>query len=709
MSFTLVVDLSELDGSVWDAEYLWLKPIDSTGKGVTVTTAQTTYKNTETRYEIAELPVDGQNKPTLVLATEADASQPPHFGYKIDLGKDRKLTVIVPAGQEQASTHRIREFVTNTAGSIPLNPSDQARLSELEAEITGFDGRIGTVETSVDDLSTTVGGFTGAIDSLDSRVDAVEAALPNKVPAARTLAGLDLSVDRLASDLRTALSVYSKAEGDTLYKPASTYGPTLFYNQCPYCNLRTDTTGWGTSGYGNGTGNSARVAAAGINGEAAYVVTWTGAASSGGGAFGPYAAAARAACAPGQKVAASVFAKSTVDAAVYVRIQFYTAGGAANGTQTGGIGGTLRAGDGFTRVSASSAFGPIEAPANTAFVSFDLRLDVASSMGAGGVLTLSGAQLNVGATSVRPYVNGDQLGGLWQGAVGASASAKVLGGVQTQQIAMFGNSHTGSAQDGGYTAPEHLQSMLGGPECLNLGRGGETATGIAIRQGGVVPTVSNVAGAPGGSIPASGSVALTITPNTTFNSTGSWNFYGSIAGVYGTLNRTTGSSWTFTRTNAGSATPVPDGTPFLVAPAAQFANLVIIEAGANNAEIVDTRIAIAGMVTLARSRNQRVLLLSIYNSGYGTGNPTYDAMMANNAWMAATYPNEYFDINGWLKTNGLAMLGITPTANDIADAALDKIPRSLMQGDGVHLTNAARKAAMSAVQSMIAKRGLLVS
>lgn len=93
----------------------------------------------------------------------------------------------------------------------------------------------------------------------------------------------------------------------------------------------------------------------------------------------------------------------------------------------------------------------------------------------------------------------------------------------------------------------------------------------------------------------------------------------------------------------------------------------------------------------AQTTNQ-FLILSVINGDYPTerknaANHTgYDQIIAINAAIAAAYPNNYFDIRSWLIANGLAALGITPTAQDIIDLADDTVPSSLRSNE-VHLTD----------------------
>ncbi|MGZ5179330.1 MAG: SGNH/GDSL hydrolase family protein [Ramlibacter sp.] len=88
------------------------------------------------------------------------------------------------------------------------------------------------------------------------------------------------------------------------------------------------------------------------------------------------------------------------------------------------------------------------------------------------------------------------------------------------------------------------------------------------------------------------------------------------------------------------------------------------------------------VATLAPGNN-RFLVLSVVNQdkdGERRGEPVYQAILQLNAELAATYPNNYFDIRSWMVSQ------YDPTsAGDVADFQADLPPRS-MRFDEIHLT-----------------------
>ncbi len=111
----------------------------------------------------------------------------------------------------------------------------------------------------------------------------------------------------------------------------------------------------------------------------------------------------------------------------------------------------------------------------------------------------------------------------------------------------------------------------------------------------------------------------------------------------------------------------------------------IIWSGRNdftNAATVEANIA--SMV--AALGHQRFLIMSIMNGpNEPSGNSNYTAIMAINAYLAATYPNNYLDIRSYIVQNGLTDAGITPTAQDLIDISNDVPPTSLRADSVVHL------------------------
>jgi hypothetical protein len=74
-----------------------------------------------------------------------------------------------------------------------------------------------------------------------------------------------------------------------------------------------------------------------------------------------------------------------------------------------------------------------------------------------------------------------------------------------------------------------------------------------------------------------------------------------------------------------------------------------------------------------------------------TGTAKYKLVVGANDQLAYELGSRFIDIRRWLIDNGLAAVGITPTAEDNAAIAGDAVPPSLTT-DGVHFTTAAQTA-----------------
>jgi hypothetical protein len=111
---------------------------------------------------------------------------------------------------------------------------------------------------------------------------------------------------------------------------------------------------------------------------------------------------------------------------------------------------------------------------------------------------------------------------------------------------------------------------------------------------------------------------------------------------------------------------------------------IVIWAGRNNYASPATVLAdIAAMV--AAIPHQRYLVLSIANSTSElSGSAGHTDILALNASLASTYGAHYFDIRGWLISNGLSDAGITPTSQDNTDIGND-VPPSSLRSDSLHL------------------------
>lgn len=283
-------------------------------------------------------------------------------------------------------------------------------------------------------------------------------------------------------------------------------------------------------------------------------------------------------------------------------------------------------------------------------------------------------------------------------------------------IAAFGDSLTSEYPGLGITMAETYPALLAadlGVSYYNGGVGGQTTEDIITRQGGIqlALTVAN------NIIPASGSVDVTVVTPTTVGSASQNGIIGAgtLAGVAGTLSRTTAGVWTFTRTGSGADTPCPPGTPFIVdAAVAQATNVQIIGAGRNDiglgstSAIVD-RVVGAYVKAVDRLRAQAyapkfILLGTFTATNEPAGSTGYQRVTGINQQLAELYPDNFVDARRYLIDHGLADAGITPTADDLAKIAADTLPPSLMY-DSIHYTENGHLAVKNVVKAAMQSKG----
>lgn len=208
---------------------------------------------------------------------------------------------------------------------------------------------------------------------------------------------------------------------------------------------------------------------------------------------------------------------------------------------------------------------------------------------------------------------------------------------------------------------------------------------------GAVPALITVSG---GSIPASGGVAVTASniPSNGINMA----MGGSLAGVPGAIAWSSGNTGTFTRTASGPAVTVPDGTPFIPNSSKYRSNVIILESGKNDinqnrdsAYILDFTGKIISW--LAPFLSTAVVMGHFNNHAYTTTQKT--TLAAVNAGIVGTYGNRAIDQQAWLVSSTiwdqLAVEGVTPTAQDLTDQANGLPPTQLMIAAKDHLTPAA--------------------
>lgn len=207
------------------------------------------------------------------------------------------------------------------------------------------------------------------------------------------------------------------------------------------------------------------------------------------------------------------------------------------------------------------------------------------------------------------------------------------------------------------------------------GRGGQTSTAIAARQGGrqILVTVS------GNQIPASGGVAVTAKNINVLTNAGAFTgtILGSIAGIPGTMSTDASGNWTFTRTSSGSITAAPAGTQFIVKQAVDYKDYDQWWCvGTNNPTETDIIISdIDAMIAYCGHARYRIISPLPSTAWNGTVLAAYEVTMAA---LRARYGVRFYDARAALQAAN------DGSANDLADVAAGLTPRSL-RSDEVHL------------------------
>lgn len=259
----------------------------------------------------------------------------------------------------------------------------------------------------------------------------------------------------------------------------------------------------------------------------------------------------------------------------------------------------------------------------------------------------------------------------------------------------------------GSTAGNDYPSVYGrlrGTQVINLGIGGQKSTPACARLGGVVVGVTLDDGtidAGDNTVTHLGGVALagmtTVQdPDYRLLSTPADDTTRGIKGwlcnVYGTLTRTatggppssTSEVYVFTPDSA-PASPVPcaAASPFIVDVSGYAGKTLWIEVGANNYNTPDIVCAdIAATVAFWQSLGLLChigILTTINGPAFNMvpGGAAKLQIETLNKRMLSTWPHLAVDYRRGLIDRGLAIAGITPTALDIIDMALDWIPNSL--------------------------------
>lgn len=297
------------------------------------------------------------------------------------------------------------------------------------------------------------------------------------------------------------------------------------------------------------------------------------------------------------------------------------------------------------------------------------------------------------------YGVADADGGIVLASLFGGGQFSPSGGGTDLGVAFLGDSLTA----GGYPAQ---WATLSGRLAMVQAIGGITSAEIAARAGayGVEINVS-------GQQIVSGSNSITVAGGKGWTLPG--DYLRSANPVYGRLGSVHGKLiWygtpTFTPTT-GETVPVgcPNGTPF-IADYAWDQMTHVIWAGRNN--YTDPTQVLSDVASIvSRLRHERFVVMSVINAtgaGAEIGNPGWTPIFQIEQGLAEAYPRNFLNIRRLLIDRGLAVAGLTATAQDLADIANDMIPTQLRpSGDEVHLTTAGYGAVAFFVHEFLTQKG----
>ncbi|OLT33666.1 hypothetical protein BJF84_21260 [Rhodococcus sp. CUA-806] len=286
---------------------------------------------------------------------------------------------------------------------------------------------------------------------------------------------------------------------------------------------------------------------------------------------------------------------------------------------------------------------------------------------------------NAGAKAAR----GDGIGG-----------TRLVGSDMTK-IAGSGGSLTqgvGATSNQGYMYL--LAQELTSKTVFNGGRAGETSACANLRSGALTLAFAAF------TIPAA-TTAVTVTAivDIDWPSDQDFTWTGTIGGIAGTLAHSyTSGATTFTRTTAGTSTPVAAGTAFVSSTASHFDDVTILHFNGQNEMKVQSNVFgsvfdrlrkahLDAVASLTPHAKRFLILGSTTSSTQITGTWQHSAALAIDAWLAATYPDNFVNLRSWLIANGLSLQSLTPTTADNTAIAGNTIPPQLLT-DGIHYTDA---------------------
>lgn len=280
-----------------------------------------------------------------------------------------------------------------------------------------------------------------------------------------------------------------------------------------------------------------------------------------------------------------------------------------------------------------------------------------------------------------------------------------------QIVALGDSTAEGAGASGSANAWRTLLGDALGITVVNKGIGGSNAEQIAARYG-AVPTIVTVTG---NSIPASGSASITaIAPVILYNggSASTRTISGTIGGSPVRITAVSPAQ-TYTIEQLGTpsgALAVPAGSVFLPddGHTVYQDSTLIVCSGTNNAA-GDPYAAVEQIKAIAyrnRPYFKRVFVVSPRNNRVSgrPGTAAYDNILTMNRLLAHYFGDNYLDLRSFLIRDGLGVLGLTPTAQDLTDMNDGCIPEQIM-ADGLHSNNIGHQAEAWFFERVLRTRG----
>ena len=296
-----------------------------------------------------------------------------------------------------------------------------------------------------------------------------------------------------------------------------------------------------------------------------------------------------------------------------------------------------------------------------------------------------------GLAALRLGSGRSSVSGLWAGSVSrlrlfsrAMEEEELTAQMAEGGIVAWGDSLTAGAgatggSTGGFTFPKVAESLFSPPRpVLSQGIGGQSSTQIAARMNGVPLTVSLA----GDAIPASGPVAVTTRSVDVLAGSGGLAGVqrGWLGGIEGVFSADAEGEWSFTRSEAGAAVPVPPGSRFVCGWGQHLRGLSAwLWLGRNGAQAGHS--VVGDIAAAVQSLGHRRYLVGALLPSAADGASALAALAAINAQLAAAYGPRFVDLVA------LLMAGADGSPEDASDVAAGLVPRSL-RSDHLHLNDA---------------------